>query len=54
VRKQIESLGTNWPSSPGAVLTGGARAGFGSASTLTAPTRRPSAARRRRLVSSLI
>ncbi|HXY59121.1 MAG TPA: ABC transporter permease [Methylocystis sp.] len=36
VRKQIESLGTNLAVVlPGAVLTGGARAGFGSASTLT-------------------
>lgn len=36
VRKQIESLGTNLVVVlPGAVLTGGARAGFGSASTLT-------------------
>jgi macrolide transport system ATP-binding/permease protein len=36
VRKQIESLGTNLAVViPGAVLTGGARSGFGSASTLT-------------------
>ena len=36
VRRQIESLGTNLAVVlPGAVLTGGARAGFGSASTLT-------------------
>jgi macrolide transport system ATP-binding/permease protein len=36
VRKQIESLGTNLAVVlPGAVLAGGARAGFGSASTLT-------------------
>ena len=36
VRKQIESLGANLAVVlPGAVLTGGARAGFGSASTLT-------------------
>lgn len=36
VRTQIESLGTNLAVVlPGAVLTGGARAGFGSASTLT-------------------
>ncbi|QGM44443.1 ABC transporter permease [Methylocystis heyeri] len=36
VRKQIESLGTNLAVVlPGAVLTGGARVGFGSASTLT-------------------
>ena len=36
VRKQIESLGTNLVVVlPGAVLTGGARSGFGSASTLT-------------------
>ena len=35
VRKQIESLGTNLVVVlPGAVLTGGARVGFGSASTL--------------------
>jgi macrolide transport system ATP-binding/permease protein len=36
VRKQIESLGTNLVVIlPGAVMTGGMRAGFGSASTLT-------------------
>jgi len=36
VRKQIESLGTNlMVVIPGAVTTGGSRAGFGSASTLT-------------------
>jgi macrolide transport system ATP-binding/permease protein len=36
VRKQIQSLGTNLVVVlPGAVVTGGARAGFGSASTLT-------------------
>ncbi|HUZ75177.1 MAG TPA: ABC transporter permease [Stellaceae bacterium] len=36
VRKQIESLGTNVVVIvPGAITTGGARAGFGSASTLT-------------------
>jgi macrolide transport system ATP-binding/permease protein len=36
VRKQIESLGTNLVVVlPGSVLTGGARSGFGSASTLT-------------------
>jgi macrolide transport system ATP-binding/permease protein len=36
VRKQIESLGTNlFVVVPGATMTGGVRAGFGSASTLT-------------------
>src|SRR6516225_3698763 len=36
VRKQIESLGTNlMVVIPGAVTTGGSRAGFGSATTLT-------------------
>src|SRR5450759_2857144 len=36
VRKQIESLGTNLlVVQPGATTTGGIRAGFGSASTLT-------------------
>ncbi len=41
VRKQIESLGTNVVViQPGALTTGGIRAGFGSASTLTVPDAR--------------
>ncbi len=48
VRKQIESLGTNVVVIlPGATTTGGVRAGFGSAATLTVAMRARSGARTR-------